>query len=147
MPLHDAAMNGNLEGVKLLLDLQAQPLSRTETGEFPIDLAKEHNHNHVVEYLESYKPLDPITKQSEWYHGTLDRNEAVSLLQNFSSKMHVGSEYNGNVSLEETKDELKSGFFLLRFSRNGYVLTLLFDNEVKNFKIQKQYVSILLMHL
>lgn len=143
MPLHEAAMKGNLECVKLLLEEHAPLLPRTTSGEFPLDLAKEHNQTEVVEYLENYKPPEPSTKQSEWYHGSLDRNEAISLLQNFSSKMHVESDEEANSSTDDSKksNELKTGFFLVRYSKGDHVLTLICDNSFKNFKIQ-QHVCI-----
>ncbi|KAM7345659.1 SH2 ankyrin repeat kinase [Cochliomyia hominivorax] len=131
VPLHEAAKHGNLDAVKELLAVKAPLLPRTSMGEFPIDLAKEANHVDVVCYLEAYKLCPANTLKSQWYHGTLTRDEAVDVVKNFATQLKT-----------DTSDLDTSGCFLVRFSErkvsgSGYVLTLLFDNVVKNFIISQ----------
>lgn len=100
-------------------------------GEFPIDLAKEANQLDVVSYLEAYKLGPANTFKSQWYHGTLTRDEAVNVLKSYALQMQ-----NDNADIDT------SGCFLVRFSErknagSGYVLTLLFDNIAKNFIISQ----------
>ncbi|XP_055373140.1 tyrosine-protein kinase Shark [Condylostylus longicornis] len=139
VPLHDAAKSGNLEIVKLLLELDAAHLARTSSGEFPLDLAIEAGHHDVINLLKNYIPKPPNTNKDHWYHGTLSRDEAVLLLNEFAEECRKRPKEN-NCSDSNDKND-PSGLFLIRFSnRTGYVLTLLADNEVRNFKIQ-QYFS------
>uniref|UniRef100_W8BSA2 Tyrosine-protein kinase n=1 Tax=Ceratitis capitata TaxID=7213 RepID=W8BSA2_CERCA len=146
VPLHEASKHGNLEAVKVLLESNAPLLPRTTSGEFPIDLAREAGQDAVVDFLSEFKLPAAKTKRSLWYHGTLTREEAVDSLQRFMR--------NANLSLKEkdkdreissdnevAKEESpvdSSGCFLIRYSdRSGYVLTLLFEGQVKNFIISR----------
>ncbi|KAI8122408.1 Tyrosine-protein kinase shark [Lucilia cuprina] len=141
VPLHEAAKHGNLDAVKELLAVKAPLLPRTSMGEFPIDLAKEANHTAVVSFLEAYKLGPANAFKSQWYHGTLTRDEAVNVLKSFASNMQREKLDSSTVStLNENIDT--SGCFLVRFSErknvgSGYVLTLLFDNVAKNFIISQ----------
>ncbi|XP_054738146.1 tyrosine-protein kinase Shark [Anastrepha obliqua] len=144
VPLHEAAKNGNLEAVKELLESHAPLLPRTTSGEFPIDLAREAGQVAVVNFLSDYKLPAAKTKKKLWYHGTLTREEAVNNLQRFAEKITVMSEeqleHNFNVQQASNEGKLidSSGCFLVRYSdRSGYVLTLLFEGQVKNFKISQ----------
>ena len=70
--------------------------------------------------IEKYKTPLPKTRKQDWYHGTLDRNEALSMLR------EVGN---------------RDGAFLIRYSdRNGGmdVLTMIFSGQPYNFQIQRQ---------
>lgn len=74
----------------------------------------------------NYKAPVPKEKRSDWYHGTLDRAEAISLLRK-----------NGD----------KDGTFLVRFSdrRGGtYVLTIMYHCQDFHYQIQKKVTYILL---
>lgn len=141
--LHEAAKNGNLEVVKELLSANAPLLPRTSVGEFPIDLAKENNHKEVVLFLENYKLSPASTFKSQWYHGTLTREEAVNALNEFADNLKKSGTHNES-------EICTSGSFLLRFSPRkttgggGYVLTLLYDNVAKNFIISQSVSKFLI---
>lgn len=51
VPLHDAARQGNLEVVKLLLELGAPHMPRSTFGELPIDYAGDGDHKDVIKFL------------------------------------------------------------------------------------------------
>jgi ankyrin repeat protein len=142
VPLHFAAKAGNLEIVKFLLANKAPHMPRTVDGLFPKDFAKRNSG--IIEFLNDYKP--PITAyRNKWDHGTLDRKEAFRLLlekrEELYEKLH--EEYsqgeNPYVNTNKEKDELISGLFLVRLSErnNGYVITMLHNDEIKNYKIEK----------
>lgn len=74
----------------------------------------------IPNVTENYKPPLPKTHKSQWYHGTLDRQEAESFITNFS------------------KD---SGTFLVRYShrnKGANVLTLLNEDLFFNYIIRIQ---------
>lgn len=122
--MHDAAYRGHKEVVKELLSLNAPVNPRTNGNKLPADLARTKGHVECAEVLENYKAPIPKTHRSEWYHGTLDRNEAEKTLKL----------YNCN-----------TGTFLVRYSdRNGgsTVLTLLSEDLLFNYIIRNE-VSIL----
>lgn len=150
MPLHEAAKHGNLDVVKELLGVKAPLLPRTSMGEFPIDLAKEANHTEVVSFLEDYKLGTANTFKSQWYHGTLTREEAIEVLKRFAASMQKEKTELLEKDASKSKEIIDtSGCFLVRFSErknvgSGYVLTLLFDNVAKNFIIS-QSVSMFTM--
>ncbi|XP_075167012.1 SH2 ankyrin repeat kinase [Haematobia irritans] len=146
VPLHEAAKNGNLEAVKELLSVNVPLLPRTSMGEFPIDLAKEANHVEVVKFLENYKLKPATTFKSQWYHGTLSREEAVDVVKSFAEKLNQALPSDPNAVPTTAKNANEhadtSGCFLVRFSErktsgSGYVLTLLYDGVVKNFIISQ----------
>lgn len=73
-------------------------------------------------FAENYKCPMPKTQKKDWYHGTLDRNEAVNMLKE-----------QGN----------KDGTFLVRYSdRNGgmYVLTTVYSGQPYHFQIKTQVI-------
>lgn len=132
--MHDASKSGNLEAVKELLDAHAPHLPRTTLGEFPIYLAQEAGQGEVVKFLSEYKLPAAKTKKNLWYHGTLTREEAIKSLKNFAERMPALKEF--EVKDNDMMDS--SGCFLVRYSdRSGFVLTLLFQEQVKNFKISQ----------
>lgn len=51
VPLHDAARQGHLASVKVLLQLGAPYLPRSAYGELPVDFANDGGHKDVVKYL------------------------------------------------------------------------------------------------
>lgn len=135
VPLHDAANEGCLEIVKELINVNVPHMPRTNYGEFPIDFARLNGHTQVVEYLTNYKPPQPTTFKYQWYHETLDRGEAVKILREYVQNTLVPK------NTDEDLETLSSGVFLVRYSnRNGgsYVLTLLFEDQPKNFMIQSK---------
>ncbi|KAH8372808.1 hypothetical protein KR009_005169 [Drosophila setifemur] len=130
VPLHEAAKHGNLDAVQELLLAEAPPLPRTTSGEFPFDLAKEAGQTAVEEFLLNYKLPPANTKREHWFHGTLTRDEAVSILMQHAKEM-----------LAKQPQIDTSGSFLVRYSESaaasGLVLTLLSDQMVKNFRISQ----------
>lgn len=128
VPLHNAARQGHLPAVRELLALDAPLRPRSTYGELPIDFAREGAHHEVAAYLESYKEPDPMTYKYQWYHGTLDRHESNKLLLQYASSQR-----------SKDPDFNASGVFLVRFSSKSgdFVLTLLAEDQPKNFIIQK----------
>lgn len=142
VPLHYAAKVGNLEIVKFLLANKAPHMPRTSSGLFPKDYPARDSP--VVEYLNKYQP--PInTYRSKWDHGTLDRKEAFRMLLEKREELYekLREEYpageNPYVNTSKEKDELISGLFLVRLSErnNGYVITMLHNDDIKNYRIEK----------
>ncbi|KAK0083927.1 hypothetical protein PV325_007928 [Microctonus aethiopoides] len=120
VPLHEAASAGQKEVIQALLAMNAPVNPRTLADDIPADLARRNGHNECVQLLRNYKAPVPKEKRSDWYHGTLDRAEAISLLRK-----------NGD----------KDGTFLVRFSdrRGGtYVLTIMYHSQDFHYQIQKK---------
>lgn len=145
VPLHDACKAGNIDAVKVLLESNAPLLPRTTSGEFPIDLAREAGKEAVVKYLTDYKLPAAQSKRCLWYHGTLTREEAVESLQRFVKRRNFtvkeknvnNNQHHADISNEDIRID-GSGSFLVRYSdRSGFVLTLLFESQVKNFIISQ----------
>ncbi|XP_059050992.1 tyrosine-protein kinase Shark [Achroia grisella] len=119
VPLHDAAQRGHIKCIEVLLKLRAPAHPRTLSQETPADLAKHHGHTECYQLLKNHVPSPPKTSRSQWYHGTLNRGEAVRTLQK-----HGGD-----------------GAYLLRYSEHhtgAYVLTMLSENTPYNFIIRKE---------
>lgn len=169
VPLHDAARQGHLGAVKALLAHGAPHMPRTNSGELPVDFAREGAHTECANFLEHYRAPDATAFKYQWYHGTLDRAEATAILRQHARRLLFESRTNNNNNnampevggtVERNKqqttdngnddgnatasaaEEHSSGVFLVRFSAKtgDFVLTLLFENQPKNFIIQK-YVS------
>lgn len=120
VPLHDAASHGHKDAVRELLSLNAPVNPRTKSNNLPSELARAGGHSDCAEILENYKPPVPKTSKSEWYHGTLDRQEAEAIIKSFS------------------KD---NGTFLVRYShrnKGSNVLTLLNEDLFFNYIIRIQ---------
>ncbi|CAK1602261.1 unnamed protein product [Parnassius mnemosyne] len=128
VPLHDAAQRGHIECIKVLLKLNAPSHPRTLAQDTPADLAKHYGHTECYQLLKSHTPDPPKTNKCQWYHGTLNREEAVKTLE----------EYCKHHSLQ---DKASDGVFLVRYSErhtNAYVLTMLSENTPYNFIIRKE---------
>lgn len=125
--LHEAAQRGHIECIKVLLKLKAPANPRSFAKETPADLAKHHGHNDCYDFLVNHKPDPPITSKSEWYHGTLSREEAVGILEQ-------------HCRTNQLTGQATNGIYLVRYSERhsgAYVLTMLCQNTPYNFIIQK----------
>lgn len=79
-------------------------------------------------FLENHVPDTPCTSRSQWYHGTLNRDEAVKILEEYCKQNNL-------------KDKATDGVFLVRYSERhtgAYVLTMLSENTPYNFIIRKE---------
>ena len=81
VPLHEAASQGHLDCVKVLLALHAPLRPRTDREETPLALAERHSD--VVHLLENYKCPRERSTRADWFHESLDRGGAISLLERF----------------------------------------------------------------
>ncbi|XP_055592392.1 tyrosine-protein kinase Shark isoform X2 [Uranotaenia lowii] len=138
VPLHEAAMNGNLDAIKYLLNRQIPHMPRTTFGLLPVDMAKDRGHTAVVEYLTNFEPSPPASHKNQWYHGTLDRNVAVEILNEHALKLAPILCKDDKENHSDIKDA--SGAYLVRYSsKHGVdVLTLLYDGEARHFIIRRQ---------
>ncbi|XP_063699898.1 tyrosine-protein kinase Shark isoform X2 [Culicoides brevitarsis] len=133
VPLHDAAHAGNLVAVQLLLEAGAPLMPRTNSGEFPIDFARQGGHIAVVQFLESYVPPTPRTSREEWFHGTLSREEASRKL--LAEKQRLDDE---SGLVDNTISNYDTGIYLVRISKSDkkkFVVSLLQEKKVRNFEI------------
>ncbi|XP_043274492.1 tyrosine-protein kinase Shark [Venturia canescens] len=120
VPLHEAASAGHKEVIQVLLSMNAPVKPRTLADDIPADLARRNGHTECLKLLRNYESPTPKEKRSDWYHGTLDRQEAIALLHKHGDR---------------------DGSFLVRFSdrRGGtYVLTVMYHHQDFHFQIKKQ---------
>ena len=82
VPLHNAAGNGHLDCVDLLLEHHAPTKPRApNTNETPADLARAAGHHGVSAFLDKYPVKHPEKDITEWYHPNIDRKQALALLR------------------------------------------------------------------
>ncbi|XP_038207978.1 tyrosine-protein kinase Shark isoform X2 [Zerene cesonia] len=128
VPLHDAAQRGHIECIKVLLKLKAPAHPRTLAQETPAQLAKHYGHTECYQLLKNHKPEPANTSKSQWYHGTLNREEAVKILEEYCRQHNL-------------RDKASDGVFLVRYSERhtgAYVLTMFSENTPYNFIIRKE---------
>ncbi|XP_033761103.1 tyrosine-protein kinase HTK16-like [Pecten maximus] len=130
VPMHDAAMRGHVECIKALLKLQAPLMPRAEDEQTPLDLAIKYNREECKRVLSSddHRPL--YTKQEDWLHPHLDRQQACQLLDSYHKT---------------------DGLFLVRKSRrnvNYHVITFCFKKNHYNFEVKvKDYMNKLVHYI
>ncbi|ESO96186.1 hypothetical protein LOTGIDRAFT_71440, partial [Lottia gigantea] len=128
--IHEAAMAGNINSLKILLDISHLPFPRTLDLETPYDIALKYHRNECVKYLENYKLSDSAKKAKLWNHSELNREGCTKLLEYFG---------------------LSEGLFLIRNSRKGdgsNVLSLCHDMMVMNYVIKtKTYMNKLVYYI
>ncbi|XP_066603271.1 tyrosine-protein kinase Shark [Prorops nasuta] len=120
VPLHEAASRGHKNVIQVLLSANAPVNPRTINDIIPAELAEKNGHLECAKLLYNYQVPAAKENRSNWYHGTLDRAEAIELLHK-----------NGDVD----------GSFLVRVSdRHGgtYVLTVMYHRQSYHFQIQKK---------
>ncbi|XP_045780421.1 tyrosine-protein kinase HTK16 [Maniola jurtina] len=128
VPLHDAAQRGHIDCIKVLLKLKAPAHPRTLAHDTPAQLAKHSGHTECYQLLKNHIPEQPNTTKSQWYHGTLNREEAVRTLEEYCKQHNV-------------RDRASDGVFLVRYSERhtgAYVLTMLSENLPYHFIIRKE---------
>ncbi|XP_058804945.1 tyrosine-protein kinase Shark [Phymastichus coffea] len=119
VPLHEAASRGHKEVIQLLLSANAPLNPRTLEDDVPADLAKLNGHTECEQLLRNYsRPTKE--KLDDWYHGTLERMEAINLI-------HQHGDLDGSflVRLSERHDGIR-------------VLTVMYNKQAYHFQIQKQ---------
>ncbi|XP_059483949.1 tyrosine-protein kinase Shark [Neocloeon triangulifer] len=119
VPMHDAASRGHLDVVKELLALNAPARPRSNAGETPAELAAAAGHPRCEVLLKEFVAPPARTCKTEWYHGHMERHEAVSILQ---------------------RQGLRDGLFIVRRSDRlaGYVLSMAHMGSVFHFQIRQQ---------
>lgn len=89
---------------------------------------------------ETYIPPPPKTKKEDWFHGTLSREEAAAKLRAEVNRLESGSGI-----LDNTISPYDTGVYLARISDKNqqikkHVISLLEQNNVKNFQIEEKSV-------
>lgn len=126
--MHEAASNGHVDVVTVLLSLNAPANPRSVNNETPADLAQFNGYTQCAKMLLEYKPPAPRSKRDAWHHGTLDRYEAEDILRNCKEQ---------------------EGVYLVRYSHRhrGDVLTIHHRGHIYHYQIKKEvcYFSILFL--
>ncbi|XP_033637567.1 tyrosine-protein kinase HTK16-like isoform X1 [Asterias rubens] len=120
VPLHEAAMHGHTKCVHELLRFGAPCHPRSVDNDTPLDLARRYNHPETIRLFKNYQPATPKTMKVHWDHGTLDRNTAMEIIQNYGAR---------------------DGQFLIRSSLNKegiFVLSMAANGSIYNFEINKK---------
>ncbi|XP_048745066.2 tyrosine-protein kinase HTK16-like [Ostrea edulis] len=126
--LHEAAMKGNAECIKKLLQFHAPMMPRADDGQTPLDLAKRYNRQDCIPHLRFPDKREVRTKKEYWYHSDLDRKLATQMLD------------------EHRKEE---GLFLVRKSKrneNFSVISLCHKKSIFNFEIKVKDYENQLVH-
>ncbi|XP_065333958.1 tyrosine-protein kinase Shark [Cloeon dipterum] len=119
VPLHDAASRGNAAVVSELLALNAPSRPRSNDGQTPAEVAAANGHKRCESLLHEYQAPPARTQSSDWFHGHMERHEAVSILQ---------------------RQGLRDGQYLVRRSDRltGHVLSMVHMGTVFHFQIRQQ---------
>ncbi|XP_060081204.1 tyrosine-protein kinase HTK16-like [Ylistrum balloti] len=128
VPMHDAAMRGNVRCIKALLKLHAPLMPRAEDEQTPLDLAIKYNREDCIRLLSAEDRRPIYTKQEDWLHPDLDRQQACQLLDSYHKT---------------------DGLFLVRKSRrnvNFHVITFCFKKNYYNFEVKVKDYKNKLVH-
>jgi tyrosine-protein kinase len=130
VPMHEAAARGHLDCVKVLSKNHVPLRPRTLDYKLPIHLALAANEAEMIRYFDSVKCRSPLSNRDDWYHGSLERKEALRSLQLCQNS------YPNN-------DPATSYYLIRRHSQknNLYVLTILFQGHTYNFEIEREEVG------
>ncbi|XP_061194673.1 tyrosine-protein kinase HTK16-like [Saccostrea echinata] len=126
--LHEAAMKGNAECIRKLLQFHAPMMPRADDGQTPLDLALRYNRQDCIPLLRFPDRREVRTKKEYWYHSDLDRKLATQMLE------------------EYRKEE---GLFLVRKStrnENYNVISLCHKKSIFNFEIKVKDYENQLVH-
>ncbi|OWF40712.1 tyrosine-protein kinase HTK16-like [Mizuhopecten yessoensis] len=118
VPMHDAAMRGHVKCIKALLKMNAPLMPRAEDEQTPLDLAIKYNRDDCIKLLNAEDRRPIYTKQEDWLHPDLDRQQACQLLDAYHKT---------------------DGLFLVRKSRrnvNFHVITFCFKKNYYNFEVK-----------
>ncbi len=108
--------------MKVLLSAKAPVRSRTPNDETPADLARSGGFRNVAAVIDDTLPEKTTSKQDDWLHGPISRQDAIDRLLMLS-------------------EEPVEGAFLIRQSvkkNSVLVLSLLHDMKTYHFEIIKQ---------
>lgn len=118
VPLHEAVTRGYIQCAKHLIMAGAPCHPRNSSNETPMELARRYNQPSLVSLLKNFLPPAPQIPVSGYYHGPLDRSQALERIQAHG---------------------LADGVFLVRTSPHKprvYVLSMAASASVYNFEIQ-----------
>lgn len=120
VPLHEAATRGYIQCAKYLINSGAPCHPRNSSNETPIDLARRYNQPSMISLLKNFRPPPPQVPVTAYYHGCLDRSQALERIQQHG---------------------ISDGVFLVRTSPHKpdvYVLSMAAAGSVYNFEIQRK---------
>lgn len=118
VPLHEAATRGYIQCAKHLISSGAPCHPRNSSNETPLDLARRYKQPGVQSLLRNFVAPKPQIPVSAYYHGSIDRSQALDRIQTYG---------------------IRDGVFLVRTSPhkpNVYVLSMAASGNVYNFEIQ-----------
>ncbi|KAF2361846.1 Ankyrin repeat-containing domain [Trinorchestia longiramus] len=103
--LHEAAASRTVACAEMLLLHGAPRRPRNSAGQTPEDLAKLHNANNVVHFLQNYQPITPRFTKESFLHGALSRLSCQQLLQQVAGPpfLALGSDLKDGVVQNDSK--------------------------------------------
>ncbi|XP_046370203.2 tyrosine-protein kinase HTK16-like [Haliotis rufescens] len=128
VPLHEAAMRGHINCIKVLLENDATPFPRNDDKLTPLELAKTYGRRECINHFKNYEIHDMETKPADWFHAELDRQGAMQMF-----------EFHG----------MREGLFLIRPSKKHFgwhVLSLCHSRAAFNYEIRNQDYEGRLVH-
>ncbi|XP_072035066.1 tyrosine-protein kinase HTK16-like isoform X2 [Amphiura filiformis] len=120
VPLHEAATRGHTACIQEIVTQGAPLHPRNVDNDTPLDLARRYEQNSTITFLKTYEAHKPKTTLAHWFHGEMDRSNAMEHIQRHGAK---------------------DGQFLVRTSTHHpgvYVLSMAAGGSVYNFEILKK---------